>query len=574
VKPFALTIRAALAAAGISLATTALPLEVTAQDQNTAFVHGLYQVSSWDYAAARLNEQFRIRPFVPHLSWTASWSDQAAQLNVNVPGTGIVAAGYSNGAPVSREFNRAFGRNNKIVTLVGANSGAPAAANVLNGMAYYYAGSLAVAIVDPVAYYAYWEAQGVEWAVGYYGLLALSYVFNFARYIPNLLAGQGFITGQFTGGVLPVLRDLSPNSAAVATLNSSANLTREAGAMSARVGIVSAFPTPINQQFYFLAPGHVGSLITARRWGWGASVAAFLYYEFWISPNREYYSQLHAGSVLWARSALWIMDMDAWWCAITGTLQQYTRYGIFGYSIACSASDALIPVAYQQYPSGTRQYTLTNGPPHGIVPFTTAGLTAMRTTFQTDFGVGARSASDPTSLVLSPATVGVQEGAARSLVATVKNVWGTTLPSAAVTWTNTAPGVATLSPSGQGANVQGVSAGTTRIIASANGYADTSVVTVTAVQPLAITDLYGPSMSTQYSWDSFGVSTTGGRDPLSYEWYVDGVLQANSNSSTFGFTNQGSTYTVTVVVRDAGGASQSASRAVEVQNCGGPIICD
>ncbi len=85
-----------------------------------------------------------------------------------------------------------------------------------------------------------------------------------------------------------------------------------------------------------------------------------------------------------------------------------------------------------------------------------------------------------TTVVVTPATASVMTGGSVQLSAMARDQNGATM-SATFAWTSTSASIATVSSTGR---VQGVTAGTARIIATASGRADTSVVTVTAPAPV------------------------------------------------------------------------------------------
>lgn len=372
-----------------------------AQDTPTSFVHGFNSSGqTWSIAAERIRTEFQVTPALPDLSWKQTFSYQAGELNANAPGSRI-AVGHSNGGLVAREWNRYYSINNRIVSVGSPHQGIPIAANVLNGEAYAYAGSLFWGIGNAWNYYAYWESRNLRNRFAYYFLVGVQQAAYYARAIPTLLGTVGF-----AAGAEPVLRDLTPGSTFLTNVNSSSNLAREAQVMTSRVGITTQFPTPINMQFYTLIPGNPGPWIAAREIGWAASVLAYLYYQYWLDWNDPYYYELRGGAWLWAVSAIRIMDMDASYCYLLGTLQSYTRYGLIGYSVGCAPSDGIVPVSSQQYPNSNRPPRHLVGPTHTRQTRHPTVITELVSTFEGDFLVSRRTSAPSESALTAVSITG------------------------------------------------------------------------------------------------------------------------------------------------------------------------
>lgn len=95
--------------------------------------------------------------------------------------------------------------------------------------------------------------------------------------------------------------------------------------------------------------------------------------------------------------------------------------------------------------------------------------------------------------------------------------------------------------------------------------------------PLRLTaSVGGPSYVSAGETDMWTVGPSGGSPPYSYAWSIDGVVQPSSNSSSFTYTNSGSSFNVSVVVTDALARTASAGQPVTVAStsCGAQIVCD
>lgn len=552
----------ALVAAGLSLA---LARSALAQDQPIALVHGLASnAASWQAAADRMHHDFKLAPQLPDLHWRDPFASQAGELDGKLTPKPLMAIGHSNGGLVAREWNRVYGRNNRIATLGSLHQGAPLAEHVINGDAFYVGFSIAYDISDAFRYYSYWEAQGVDNVVGYLGTMALYYNFNFWAHISEVLGAVGFVGGGVAGAYAPVLGDMSPaRSQFLPALNSSGNLAREAQAMYARVGIVSQMPSAINQIFYSAVPNSARDWITVRDWGWAAALATYEYYENYVDPYDPYYFQLHTGAWRWAQVALDLEDIDAIWCALTGTLRAYYRPTLYGYAIACDGSDGIVPVASQYYPGGTRQRLVNPGPTHMREKQDGRTVDQLMGTLREDFVVPLRAPGEVARVVI-PATASVPLGGSASLSATSYTIDNTLATNQVATWRSNNPGIVAVTASGATATVTGVAQGTALVIATNNGYSDTTTVTVTSATPITGVTISGPSTVYMYDYVSFTAKPTGGIAPFRYRWTVNGIA-SSVTSATLSTAVDQPRLTVTVTVSDAGGSSMTASKSPTVK---------
>ncbi len=95
-------------------------------------------------------------------------------------------------------------------------------------------------------------------------------------------------------------------------------------------------------------------------------------------------------------------------------------------------------------------------------------------------GTTANSTAPVATVTVSPATVSLGVGATQSLTATMRDASGNILTGRAVTWSSSAPLLATVSGSGL---VTGVVVGTASITATSEGQSGSAAVTVTALPP-------------------------------------------------------------------------------------------
>lgn len=413
-------------------------------------------------------------------------------------------------------------------------------------------------IFDAYQYYSWWEGQGISNRLGQSALIALHYMFQWANALPGILADHGYVAGAVAGTGIPVLYDMSPGSSILSALNTPANLSREAQSMYARVGISSAMATPINMQFFALFPTDASFLSRMRRYAWATAVVAYDYYQYHIDWSDPYYMQLNGGAWLWALAAMRLQDMDAVWCDLIGTLQGYIRYGLIDYDIDCAPSDGIVPVASMEYPGFTSQYTIRGGPTHIRETGNLIVHDMLSRVFSDDFGVPLRIAGTPARLVLTPATASVAKNSTVTLAASVYDIDNRLLASPSVMWRSTNVAVATVSGSSSGGMVTGVSPGTALIIADAQGYADTTSVTVT--NSLGGISIIGPAAIRPGTMCLWSASVQGAG--YTFQWTVDGIPEGTDSDQ---FTRSASaSFELGLTVTDATGANGSATRSLTV----------
>src|SRR5206468_13062915 len=116
----------------------------------------------------------------------------------------------------------------------------------------------------------------------------------------------------------------------------------------------------------------------------------------------------------------------------------------------------------------------------GLITGLAPGTTTIIATSDTKSGTAAITVTNVpvASLAISPASAGVLVGATTQLRATAKDSAGNTLSGRVVTWSSSAPAVATVTSSGL---VTGVAAGSATITATSETKTSTATITVTSV---------------------------------------------------------------------------------------------
>jgi len=211
-----------------------------AQDVPTVFIHGLASSNAtWQGAADRLKARVAIAPQRPNLNWRDKFENQASSLQGalgGLPGS-TIAVGHSNGGLVARQWSRLHPVSG-IVTLGTPNQGAPLAYNALRWLNFNFAASSVITEV--------FNAYARNCCTWNGTLAQLQNWIYYVRYWLSLEAtGLAATIGIDT--TAPVLAQMASGSPA--GLNSSANLSREASAVPARVGIGI-----VAHNFYYAGP--------------------------------------------------------------------------------------------------------------------------------------------------------------------------------------------------------------------------------------------------------------------------------------------------------------------------------
>jgi hypothetical protein len=179
-----------------------------------------------------------------------------------------------------------------------------------------------------------------------------------------------------------------------------------------------------------------------------------------------------------------------------------------------------------------------------------------------------------TSITVSPTPTTVYTGGTRQLTATAKDQYGAAMTGQAFTWSSSNTSVANVSSSGV---VNGITAGSVTITASAGGKSGSVSVTVSSSPPSVW--ITGPSSVTRYQSAQYTAAANGGSTPYTYQWrsrqgssYAWGNWQnwygTGSTNYTFasvsgcGITrNQ-----IEVLVTDANGSTATSSFTTTVSN--------
>lgn len=327
-----------------ALLVVALALGVVApahaQDRLAVFLHGFNSnAGTWWGTATRLQSRLQLSAAVPELPWHLPFDAQASHLNTLANNAGapsdMVAVGHSNGGLVARQLStkRPLGG---IVSLGSPHLGAPLAQNI-QWAAYHYLrtgqelGHLLVllgASNGTNQFSGIWFSPGLTWLRATVAVLGAA--------LQATVADVGFTIWPIV--TAPVLTDMQPGSAALASLNSGGNLARESAAVPRRVGMV------FTARDWWLGAPFVASAPEKQYWGHGAVVGGIRGLEY----IRAYFD--YPNFAPWDPVALTIRNQaslvisqllayNSTWCVATT------------YDPTCSLStDGVVPTPSQYFP--------------------------------------------------------------------------------------------------------------------------------------------------------------------------------------------------------------------------------
>lgn len=333
-------------AAAVALAGVLAGALVHAQDRPVVFVHGLNSSgATWETTANRLRDVLAIAPERPSLSGS-SYEDQAADLQRQLWWTAgdTVAVGHSNGGLVSRHWSALHGLG-AIVTMSTPHRGAPIFAHVADWINFNLTG---FDIIGGIG-----ASFGASYDDSWWIYAAIQGALSFATQgaqdaILQLAAAIGFQQG------MPIFPEMVPGSPYLTTINSTANLQREASVVATRVGLVD-----VAENFYrggvfrTIWPDYGDAISDSLH----AAAALLDYYSLQLSSS--------ANPQDWGRAqrlsdlAWWLWVHEDMWCR-TISDPSPGAYSAAGY---CAENDTLVPTWSQIYP-GAANIERRNTPAH------------------------------------------------------------------------------------------------------------------------------------------------------------------------------------------------------------------
>ena len=342
---------------------------VAAQDRPMVFVHGLQgSPDTWREAADRLRSTLAVSTYTPGIRWAESFEAQASELQGqfgSLPDTTVVV-GHSNGGVAARQWSRLRGLSG-VMTVGSPQQGAPAVNRVLSALGFHEvlynaAGSL----------FGVFGAQPNDWWDVYVFVeLALRYVQGASYSNWAAIAGLGLLS-QY-----PVIPQMSTGSGFLGQLNSPSNLSREATAVPARVGLMYEL-----EGYWRMGPIRLYDPVAAEVW----------YSRVWYSVG----ILEMAGSYLMVNypANVTALDMAGRLFAVAQGLRRIDPEWCLTVTndATCSTPhDGIVPVWSQYYPGGNNIYVY--GPSHLQEPRVSDGVISYGLTSY--MGVTLRSAAQP-----------------------------------------------------------------------------------------------------------------------------------------------------------------------------------
>jgi pimeloyl-ACP methyl ester carboxylesterase len=368
-EQFELSRRLVLLVAGFPLLLSGAGRAVSAQQPITLVHGGFSDASTWAATAQRLQHDYYVTITRPNLPSTQTFENQSASLRTQVAGqpANTIAIGHSNGGLVSRQANEDGRSWSGIVTIGTPHTGAPLAESVLNFTVFEEARYIINSVAWPFAYYSTFYPD--EWAWRIAGRLG-NWAVSLGLVIPAAVANLGFNWSN------PVLGELVPGSAYLnQNINAAANLNREAGALTRRVGITSTVETSYGMFFQAVAPDSYRSYANTQYLAGAVFYSVGLYYQEFIDYNDPWWYDKQANAWLWFQAAGAMFNFDQDWCYIIGAYDAYGR---------CIQNDGVVPTFRMPYPGGTRTVNIV-GPAH--LQETRDGYAAIAQVLVEQFGV-------------------------------------------------------------------------------------------------------------------------------------------------------------------------------------------
>jgi hypothetical protein len=190
----------------------------------------------------------------------------------------------------------------------------------------------------------------------------------------------------------PVVYDLRVGYPFLNGLNSASNISREAGAISQRVGLYTAI-SPQNG-FFRLAFKNV------NEWGNAREATIAVYMTLFDHYSTSYDFNLWANRHLWFDGALALVDFDAHWYDLIGSLDYYYRItdsesGFYYTELSIYANDGLVDHRSAAYPNATLIRNVTGDIAHRQQTTSLPVAERLQDVLQNVFGIPLRQAAPP-----------------------------------------------------------------------------------------------------------------------------------------------------------------------------------
>jgi hypothetical protein len=333
---------------GFVALSLAWPSASAAQDRPVVFLHGLQATASdWATTAGRLQQRVAIDARIPSLPWRSPYESQAQSVNQSAELRNLSSdpfmVGHSNGGIVARELSRVR-RLAGITTIGTPHRGAPIVPGFQQWLLFE---ASAPAILNNVLA-AFGPPSDWSWTFAYVQG-ALGWMSDFSIWSVVYLGASLGVDAS-----LPVMPEMQPGSAYLASLNSSANLLREGTQVESRVGIVS-----VAHNFYWAGPARAILPDSADQIATTLYGAAYglLYWSSYIATEADPTDMLalRQSSSL-STLAGYMLQIDPVYCSLVSGTPVGT----------CVPNDGILPYTTQEYPGAANLYLGDNndGPAH------------------------------------------------------------------------------------------------------------------------------------------------------------------------------------------------------------------
>lgn len=383
------------------VANTCMALAIGAQTP-VVFVHGLASNgSTWQVAAQRLQQDLNVTTTTPNLPSFDSFENQANALITDEAGlaSNAVAIGHSNGGTVSRMANIDGRPWAGIITVATPHYGSVLAQNAIDGVVFEEARFLIESIATPFQIYSDLDPDNFGWTIAGD---AANWATDVAEQLPYAAAAFGYWADN------TVLTEMVPGSPFLTqTVNSNANLNREAAAVPQRLYVASTIEYSWGEPWHALSPGSWQSI--TEYWYGAAAELEFAgdYYDNYDNVDDPYYWEKVEYAYYWYIAADAMIFTDQNWCGIIGAVNNY---------FICTPNDGIVPTGGQVYPGATGGVTIV-GPSHFEETSDDQVYQNLNNFLRTRFNVGSAGAgggggtTSPLSVAIQgPASIGLCSG--------------------------------------------------------------------------------------------------------------------------------------------------------------------
>jgi hypothetical protein len=345
--------------------------DAMAQDTAVVFVHGIRTTQDiWNPIVPTITAGLKVQAVRTTTDWVQSVALQMntlkEYLNSNAhtfdQGRRMPFVARSNGGLISRDYSRVYGRVSQLVTVATPHQGAYLANNVNSGVVLITAAAMFDALYSPISFYDQEDAENPA---------VLTWANNVMYPIAQMFYGLEMTLCMQVGfcPTLDVMVDLAEGSDVTdyeyGRLNNETNLAREASGPSAinpRIGLYTEV-TPEGALFEvqnFYRPDWMNVQYGAI----AAYLAGYDHYRWhwdpWLADNVW----------RWVDGAVALIDIDATWQQLIGTLTYYQRIldpdsHEWVTAMGWMPNDGVVPVLSAAFPGGTRSQRVPGDIAHG-----------------------------------------------------------------------------------------------------------------------------------------------------------------------------------------------------------------